>query len=648
MSNEKKRSPRRRGSTAKPASGTYPRSATQVLADITRRHDRPLTVDEAAEEVTKQQAAYEELSAMPSSSGRENEALLSSLPILAVAFGRKSGITVNIGGRVACTDGKSIQLPALPLNAPRVLHALTLGYLYHETGHIEVTNIRCFNEAANESPLIRNLLNVFEDIRMEAWRNQRYAGSGGVLAMTAALVAADAGFGKAEDVKKADPAETLCTALITGLRSTEIGQPVEAIARLWRERLLEVFGKAVVMKLDALCTGAATLVDTAQALRLARKVAAMIEEEAAASKGTSGTGFDPNDAPSDADEGSDHGEPAEGSKDAGEAEGDAPGDQSGQGSSADADGGADHAPTSTTTPEQGKALQAVLEAGEGDYPKTDLGDILGPKVQAAANAAVAEEAKAQGGCGAGSMSTMRERLAHKSGHTELDLVASASSRLRVKLASRLQADAREKRVYVEQGNRMDGRVLHRLFLGDGRLFVRKEVRKSVDTALQIVLDRSGSMTGGGIQLARQATLAVALGLEQIPRVKTAALAFPEVEIMKPWDESAKRAAGRFVMEAEGSTPMAQAMLHAAASLASRRESRKILVVITDGMPDNPISVKALVSRLKRARVECIGVGIQCDAVAALFPRWVSVSSLDELSTKLFNLMGHQLSQRRVA
>ena len=50
-------------------------------------------------------------------------------------------------------------------------------------------------------------------------------------------------------------------------------------------------------------------------------------------------------------------------------------------------------------------------------------------------------------------------------------------------------------MFAEQGTRMDGNVLHRLFVGDGRLFVRKDVRRSIDTAIQIVLDRSGSMQG---------------------------------------------------------------------------------------------------------------------------------------------------------
>ena len=51
---------------------------------------------------------------------------------------------MTIGGNRACTDGKEIHLPSLPLNAPSLLHALTLGYLYHETGHIEVTDMACF------------------------------------------------------------------------------------------------------------------------------------------------------------------------------------------------------------------------------------------------------------------------------------------------------------------------------------------------------------------------------------------------------------------------------------------------------------------------------------------------------------------------
>ena len=48
----------------------------------------------------------------------DTQAVVRSLPLVAGVLGKRYGISVEIGGSRACTDGKTIQLPALPPAIP--------------------------------------------------------------------------------------------------------------------------------------------------------------------------------------------------------------------------------------------------------------------------------------------------------------------------------------------------------------------------------------------------------------------------------------------------------------------------------------------------------------------------------------------------
>ena len=650
------------------------RLASQIMSDLTRRHENDLTADEAVVEMDRVTSALKELNELPVDRAARSSGLMSALPILAVAFGRRAGVNVRIGGSTACTDGKSITLPSLPMEAPQTLRTLALGYLYHETGHIETTQMKVFKQAASESPLLRNLLNVLEDVRMEAWRNAKYPGSAAVLADLTGVLQADGSFGNAEGIETADEARTLCMSLITGLRSSELDQPLQAIAALWRKRLVELVGEAVVRKLDVITTGTAQLNATSNVLQLARRVISVLEEakeepEKQPSEPEQSESSDDTQEQSKGDSEQDEDSDGEGTDDTsakddsskGDAEGDGDSDE-GSGGESDADAGesGDSSSagkangTASGDPEDGQptaaqrqAISKALEASDEDIGETDLGDILKDELEQAAEKACQAEAQAGGGSG-GSKTPHSVSVAPMSAQNELAEVAAASQKLRTRMASKLQANARVKRTHVEKGTRLDGMVLHRLFVNDPRVFLRKERKATINTAVQIVLDRSSSMSGKDMEVARKAALAAALGLGQIPRVKTAACAFPDLLIMKQFDERAQKVAGRFTLHASGGTPMAEAMLWSAANLAPRREERKLMIVVTDGQPNDPRAVLALVKKMSNAGIECVGVGINCDVVKNLFPQWVVIRDVEELASTLFQTLGQQLTGRRIA
>ena len=185
--------------------------------------------------------------------------------------------------------------------------------------------------------------------------------------------------------------------------------------------------------------------------------------------------------------------------------------------------------------------------------------------------------------------------------------------------------------------------LHRVAVGDSRVFVRKEQRVAPNTAIHLLVDLSGSMAGGKDRVALDAALALALALEPISGVSAAVTAFPglsgvddRVTRILAHGERVSDRAGAFVQAGRGSTPMTGALWHAAADLLPRREERKVILVLTDGEPDDWDSAADIIGKAGVAGIELIGIGIQQD-VDRLFPVAIRIDDIRDLKTELFRV-----------
>lgn len=97
------------------------------------------------------------------------------LPLLASVLGNQYGVTVEIGGSEAYTDGKTIHLPALPLDSEPELITMIKGYCDHESAHIRETDFEILRKA-DLTPFQHNLFNILEDWRVEERLSARYPG----------------------------------------------------------------------------------------------------------------------------------------------------------------------------------------------------------------------------------------------------------------------------------------------------------------------------------------------------------------------------------------------------------------------------------------------------------------------------------------
>lgn len=115
-----------------------------------------------------------------------------------------------------------------------------------------------------------------------------------------------------------------------------------------------------------------------------------------------------------------------------------------------------------------------------------------------------------------------------------------------------------------------------------------------------------------------------------------------LDVFKDWDESFKQVKHRFSsVQATGSTPLSDGIQFALQELSNRPERHRVIVVLTDGEPDNRAVVKRQIRLAREAGITVIGVGISGAeyAVPALFTdHHIVVDDLRELPKRMIEVV----------
>jgi cobaltochelatase CobT len=511
-----------------------------------------------------------------------------SLHILGPVLGRKRGVAVRIGGARACTDGNTIWLPALPIDDAEAT-ALGFGLLFHETNHLRYTD---FTVPKGEG-LAGALTNALEDVRIDALGQQEYRGA---RREEEALVTALIRRGEAKACTAADPpARILESYVMWRLEHELLG--VDA-ARGMAERAAQVFrttfAPRVQEQLDALMFGVRVCQSTREVQALAQRIAQMLDAEARVEAARTPASPDAR---------------------------------------------------AETSAARAGALRQTLDAAPADHERG-----IGELARAAVDAKGREAPALNVPLARGSAAAPQLRVAAAAAFARD--VTTATHALRHRLAGLLQAETLCRRYPALTGRRIDTRRLGRIDSGEARLFVRERAGLKTDTALQILLDRSGSMGASRardkagaarpIEIARAACYATALALQPVPGIAVAVAAFPghrkdEVAVLTDFDERVDRQVSRFAsLEAGGGTPLAEAMLWGAGELLGQRHARRIMLLATDGAYDAELG-RTMSARLHAAGIETLGIGIHCD-VSHLFVRSRRVVTISDLPQAMFDLL----------
>ena len=488
--------------------------------------------------------------------------IMRSLPLVAGVLGKRYGVEVKVGGSKAFTNGKCIQLPALPDTATANQLALIRGYIDHESAHIRHTNFRVFKQCV--TPLEKHICNIFEDWRIEKAISKSFPGCRVNLNWLITYH-----FSKATKLP-ADKPKLILDYLLLRVRSWDVPTVGKSLALY--ERALDKQYVGLRVQLDAVLDELQLKAKSTRCcLGYARKIIDLIKDESTQK-------------------------------------------------------------TSSPKPnKQQEELQKLLAADASDLPE-DMMESAAQEISAKVRRSEANE-----------VAVVKERsLLVQAG---LDAVLKSSNGMSTRLQALLQAELL-KRSFPSRRGKLDPHRLNRMFYNP-KIFLRHEKQKGLNTHLHILLDSSGSMRER-MDLATSSAYALVKALVHVKGVTSSLTTFPggpnrKFNTVCPLISPGERPTTKIKVSPTGSTPLGPALWWAMQQDAIRDEDRKIILILTDGMPDDMNRSKRALRRAVALGFEIYAIGIQSDHVRLLLPNQHRViNHLGELSPALFHLLQNKL------
>jgi len=183
---------------------------------------------------------------------------------------------------------------------------------------------------------------------------------------------------------------------------------------------------------------------------------------------------------------------------------------------------------------------------------------------------------------------------------------------------------------------------------------QKDKKNDCSLAVALVIDESGSMNGLRKDTVKGA-VAIADALSSLgcpvlaigPRNGSGAY-YDEavgchrhqpikIDVFKDWNESMVTALPRFPsITASGGTPLEDGIQYALQELNKRSERHRIVLTITDGVPDNPEVVRNQIRVSANAQIKIVGIGLGYAgaSVGQMFPEHLSVPQVENLPAML--------------
>lgn len=255
-----------------------------------------------------------------------------------------------------------------------------------------------------------------------------------------------------------------------------------------------------------------------------------------------------------------------------------------------------------------------------------------------------------------------EKLRGKRGHYYSEFVSVPSHTLASTLRKMLLATAKTIHQYGIRAGKLHKRNMYRATLKDAgtyqeRIFKRKLENTTLDAAVYVLIDFSGSMGGQKVVNAAHSAILLndALGSLRVPtELCTFTWGWHDAEhyVVKRFDEKVnqEQLAGRLSEAADNMNGNGDgdSVLWAYNRIKARPEKKKILIVLSDGQPadgngDYIGFLKQVVKDIEADKhVDIYGIGIMSSAVKKFYSKCSVINEPEELETALLNVIKHKL------
>lgn len=244
----------------------------------------------------------------------------------------------------------------------------------------------------------------------------------------------------------------------------------------------------------------------------------------------------------------------------------------------------------------------------------------------------------------------------------------------------------------KKSGRLNGPALSRLLANDPRVMRTREEMKTRDVAVTLLVDCSGSMSGGKIKTAITSAWALAEVMNKLS-LPCEVLGFTTAELSKNdkaihdrltedarnssnfrtlykrWDkiympifksfderfgteQKARLASMAFDTARMGANVDGESLEYAAARLRKRMEPGKVMIVLSDGRPAASGDMGALMSHLKgtvkslnKEGINTVGIGINTTCVEDYYPKHVSLDNITDLPGTVMNELRQAILQK---
>lgn len=525
---------------------------------------------------------------------------MKAMPLVASMLGNKLGVKIVIGSSdTACTNGDTIYLPPLPVDDEGVLYPLVNGFIDHEAAHIRHTNLDVL-KGKRITPVEKHLWNAIEDWRVEHEIIKRYPGCHEhFIWLIRHFFLHDADAETAGESES--PAFSVLNYVLLTLRSWDVPELVRNCEL--EASIMEKYWPGLRSSIDAIMQDIPTLCRSTQdSLDFAQDILRLIKQEAQKEqKSTESPVVSPSINVQDNSE------------------------------------------RTQQEPQKGGAqqpLQELLQATEEELPTSMDKQIS----NAISNQYPPQKQK-------GVSVAVEGKLTTNELPENLIMEAQTISRaLQTKLQGLLQSQVLRRSSPSRHG-RLSTHGLYRIAVHNPRLFLKNESVTGIDTSVHILLDISGSMTSR-IELAGAACYSVALALAAIPGISVGVSAFPadyEEDVnatVYSLLRHGERVMNSFGVEAHGSTPMTEALWWVFGMLSTRPEHRKIVLMVTDGYPDDPETTKETITVAQGMGMEVLGIGINTPIISSIIPVSETITDIRELAPAMFRLLQLTMTEKR--